>query len=409
MAQAAEKLPEVRHGVRALLLSSPAYLELDADERRSLAQALVTVCHAAVSLGQEQAGSTAPGRTPTLAMAQSAQSQFGGVATDRIAGTTKSILNAVSFPRFVTELINGVFKALIDSNQQQMRAYMDLIRNVAASTEDFADANMGPGRARAWLVQAFPGSYEMDGSDDQPKLRLKDGAHPPSDAELKTSIGLGPAESVPSGDPDTALVPLVQRNLAGQRQQMLASMVMLGMQRIVIESGRLNAAMRFHIDTRSAAATDEGSTFDEHNVASVSAKVGFGLWSAEANMTNTIGYVSTEKNQTTESMDTSVDLNSSVELVFKTDYLPLDRMAKKDQADRIRVNTINPDAEVNAAVTERRDRQAADVRSDAARRGSLDAALKPAPPPASVTKPPPAKTPAPAPAITTPAPAASAR
>jgi hypothetical protein len=46
-------------------------------------------------------------------------------------------------------------------------------------------------------------------------------------------------------------VPFARRTLARQRQQMLSTMVMLGMQRIVIESGRLNAAMRFHIDTRS--------------------------------------------------------------------------------------------------------------------------------------------------------------
>ena len=60
---------------------------------------------------------------------------FSGVATDRLAGTTAAVLNAVSFPRFVTELITGVFKAMNNSNQQQMQAYVDLIRNVAATTE----------------------------------------------------------------------------------------------------------------------------------------------------------------------------------------------------------------------------------------------------------------------------------
>ena len=48
---------------------------------------------------------------PPLARAQSAGSEFSGVAASRVAGTTRDILNAVSFPRFVTELINGVFKA----------------------------------------------------------------------------------------------------------------------------------------------------------------------------------------------------------------------------------------------------------------------------------------------------------
>ena len=102
---------------------------------------------------------------------------------------------------------------------------------------------------------------------------------------------------------------------------MLATMVMLGMPRIVIESGRLHASMRFHIDTRSAAADDRGSSFDVRNEAEASGSFGYGPWGASAKVKNTIGYVSTQRTQTTEEMNTDLDLNSSVELVFKTDYL----------------------------------------------------------------------------------------
>jgi hypothetical protein len=38
-------------------------------------------------------------------------------------------------------------------------------------------------------------------------------------------------------------------------------------------------------------------------------------------MTNTIGYVTTQRTQTTEEMNTGLDVNSSVELYLKTDYL----------------------------------------------------------------------------------------
>ena len=129
-------------------------------------------------------------------------------------------------------------------------------------------------------------------------------------------------------------MPFARRAIARQRQQVLASMVMMGMQRIVIESGRINAAMRFHIDTRSAASDESGSKFNLENQASVKAN----YWGVEMAMKNTIGYVSTQKQQSTEEMNTDLDLNSSVELVFKTDYLSLDRMAGKGQVDRIKVN-----------------------------------------------------------------------
>jgi hypothetical protein len=79
-----------------------------------------------------------------------------------------------------------------------------------------------------------------------------------------------------------------------------------------------------------------------------------------------------------------------VELIFKTDYLPLDRMAGKGQVDRIKVNTINPDAEEKLASQERQARLQGARAADTARDNSIDAALKPAPSPAAPATPAPA-------------------
>src|SRR5205823_10886689 len=114
---------------------------------------------------------------------------------------------------------------------------------------------------------------------------------------------------------------------------------------------------------------------------------GFGPWGAEAKMQNTIGYVSTQKQQSTEEMNTDLDLNSSVELIFKTDYLPLDRMAGKGQVDRIKVNTINPDAEEKAASQERQARLQGARAADTARGRGLDDSLKTSPAPSTTSTP----------------------
>ena len=169
-------------------------------------------------------------------------------------------------------MINGVFKALVDTNQQQLTSYVELIRNVSASTDGFADANIGLSGARTWLTQRFPGSFTVEGESDpfaepgskpapeeqeemdaETRLRLRPGAAMPSEGALRAALGLSPEDSLPGGDPEN-LVVLARGALARNRQQMLSTMVMLGLQRIVIESGRLNASMRFHIDTHSAAA-----------------------------------------------------------------------------------------------------------------------------------------------------------
>jgi hypothetical protein len=302
----------------------------------------------------------------------------------------------------VTELINGVFKALNDSNQQQMTSYVELIRNVAASTEGFADANVGDAGARAWLAERFPGSFIVSGDEDDgfdnpaemtpeerrewqaerdasTRLRLRPNASMPSEAALRT--GLGPPDTVPSGDPEN-LVGLARGALARRRQQMLSSMVMMGLQRLVIDSGRLNASMRFHIDTRSASADDRGSSFDIRNEAEASGKLGFGPWGMEAKVKNTIGYVTTDQTPTTEEMNTSVDLNSSVELIFHTDYVPLARLAGSGDIDRIRVNSLNPNEEMRVASEEQKARRGTQRQAEDARRSGLGQRLqRPSDPP----------------------------
>ena len=404
----------VRTCIRDILTASAAFGELDPQTRRELAQGLVRIGSAALALADESKRSAAADQAspasqaqaatpqPPLARAQSAGSEFSGVAAGRVADTTRQILNAVSFPRFVTELINGVFKALVDTNQQQLTSFVDLIRNVASSTEGFAEANLGLNGARSWLAERFSGSFVIEGESDpfndpgrqltpeeqaeldaETRLRLRPGASLPSEGALRVALQLGPQDSLPGGDPEN-LVPLARAALARNRQQMLSTMVMLGLQRIVIESGRLHASMRFHIDTHSAAADDRSSQFDFRNTVNAAGSFGYGPWGASAAMTNTIGFVSTQKTQTSEEMNTDLDLSSSVELVFKTDYVPLDRLAGREQTDRIKVNTLNPEAEAKLASEDRRAREKRITESETRRREALDQAGRaPAPAPSS--------------------------
>jgi hypothetical protein len=404
----------VRETIRSLLMASAEYQALEPEARRDIARGLVQISSTARALADAEVrapGSTDPAKPGRYVRPLNAGSEFSGVAADRVAGTTKAILNAVSFPRFVNELIIGVFKALLESNQQQMHEYVELIKNVAATTDGFADANIGVQGAREWLAERFAGSFVIEGEVDdfetpgQPltkeeqaerdastRLRLKPGASMPSEGALKTALGLGPQDSLPGSDPES-LVALARASLARSRQQMLSSMVMMGMQRIVIESGRLSASMRFHIDTRSAAADDRGSTFDVRNESDATVGAKFGPWGVDAKVKNTIGFVSTQRTQTTEEMNTDLDLNSSVELVFKTDYLPLDRMAGAGTVDRIRVNTLNPDAEAKIATDERKARREAQGKAEDARRSQVSDRMK-APPPSAPSAPPPALNPA---------------
>jgi SAM-dependent methyltransferase len=334
-------------------------------------------------------------RQPPLARAQDAPAF--GTSADRIAGITQNVLNAVSFPRFVTDLINGVFKSMLDSSAQQMQMYVQLLNNVSASADGFANSQFSINGIRQWVADHFPDQIEYDVPQTEPgdeppdpeelaniKLRLKPNASMPGPEELRTVLGLGPQEGVDASNPEQ-LVPLARRQIARQRQQMLATMVMLGMQRIVIDSGRINASMRFHIDTRSAATEDRGSQFGMQNRVKAAGSFGYGPWGASAEVENTISYVSTQRSQNTEEINTDLELNSSVELVFKTDYLPLERLAGGSQIERIKVNTLNPEAETKAVTEARTARDKASRDAEAKRSEATTKALTPAATPAPAT------------------------
>jgi hypothetical protein len=387
---AAPDLSRIRSTVRDLLLSSPAYQKLEPGDRKRLAQGLVTICHAAVQLqkAQEEGESAVPAPGP-LAMTQAAGGGFGAAA-QQAPEVARRILNAVSFPRFVTDLINGVFKAMLDSSISQIHAYVELINNVAASAEGFADANIHLDSARQWLAERYPASFELnvepgETADDGTQLPatvtvvLKAGADAPTPAALAVDLGLGEDETPPPASDPEQLVPLVRKRLAKSRQEVLATLAMLGMQRIVVESGRINAAMRFHIDTHSAAAEDKGSRFESETGIHLAGSYGTGIFNISADIQENIGYVSTQKEQTTEEMNTDLDLSSSVEVNFRGEPVSLDRLATSSQVSAIRANARNPDAEFQAADQARAAREQRQAAAEAARREALNKDLVPHP------------------------------
>ena len=363
---------ELREAVRDSLQAEPAFAALRGDDQRAIAHSLVRIAHAAKLLEAESAAAPVAARPLTRAM--NAGDQMGGRAVSSMAGTTTAMINAISFPRFVNELITGVFKAMVQTNQQQMQQYVELVRGVSQSLEGFSSlGGSSDDPAKRWLADQFPQSFAIEAPDpsDAPRpgetvdpddqregVQLITRGPPPSQDALRSALSLEPGEQVPtSGGPE--LVAFVRRSLARNRQQVLATMVQMGMQRIVVDSGRISAAMRFHIDATSAAAEQNHSGFDTRTTIGASASASLGWWSASASVSSTIGYVSTTDVQTREEVNASADLTSSVELHFRTDQVPLDRIASQQTVQRLQLNTLNPERELQIAAETDRARIAA--------------------------------------------------
>jgi hypothetical protein len=99
--------------------------------------------------------------------------------------------------------------------------------------------------------------------------------------------------------------------------------------------------MGFRIDAHDHATASTASEFDEQNESSASVGwFGFGTGS----VTNTVTYVSSTKKDSSDDLDVHADLTGEVDLRFKSDYLPLERMATPQMIGAIQGNTPNPAA-----------------------------------------------------------------
>jgi len=94
--------------------------------------------------------------------------------TELIGQRVGTALQAVDFVGFVSGLISGTFRAIVDASAAQMRSYADLVSSIAQTLEDFTGDNVSANQARDHLAQLYPRDLELKlpppGSSEQPRL-----------------------------------------------------------------------------------------------------------------------------------------------------------------------------------------------------------------------------------------------
>lgn len=104
-------------------------------------------------------------------------------------------------------------------------------------------------QARDYLGDRYPDFLEVDIGGEQPKIKPKEGHDENNLPDFFADLGL--AEPVQSLDEETAeqLVPFARQRMAMDRQQLLATMVLMGINRLVVTNGSINASVLFRLDT----------------------------------------------------------------------------------------------------------------------------------------------------------------
>jgi hypothetical protein len=338
-----------------MLEEAPSYRLLEPAAQQALAESLGKVAsYLAAGEGAPQlAEQLAPDlsvlrRTPTQTPARPGQQPApspasagggapatgGGGTVGRVGEVTRATLNAIDFPQFVAALIQGTFQAIVDASIQQMEAYAELLKNVAQTVDRFMGDNISEGTAKDYLADEHPGLFSRDLSGGAPRLTVNPDAS--NNGELPSffqDLGFTSAQDIDDNSIDEVIVPQARRNLAQQRQQTLATMVMMGINRVLVSDGEILAKLQFHID----ASETTGIKFDQQKITtgSMSGRAGRNPFSANALMVNT-----TSLNAQSD-INIRTDLTGQVKVNFRSEAFPLERFA-----DSAAIQLINENARV---------------------------------------------------------------
>lgn len=336
-----EPAAHVRRYVKDLLESAPAYQALAPHDKRALAQDLVKV------MGfLDQSGGPLPGQ-PILAAAQADNTDTPGnvadvqakqklVGNDFKAGGAQAagqafttLANAVDFPKFVSNLIEGVYTSIVQSTIKQMKAFQSFMEAASKSVDQFAKDHITQGQASNFLQSAFPSALQTDDSTGQ--LKYADGLDDSQKPDLKGYLGMKDDADLEDEDGQQKILYAAQLKMAAQRQHQLTTMLLMGLQRIVVTDGEIKASVQFDVKSKDFAQRDSyTSAYD----AKTHSDSDGSFWGTSSNVNTS---VSTEfadvKDKSTSEIEAKAKLAGSVTVRFKSETFPLEKLAPSADVD----------------------------------------------------------------------------
>ena len=244
-------------------------------------------------------------------------------ATESIARRAGALSDEINFPAFVASLLHGTYDAVVDASIRQMEAYADLVSAVAKDADQFTAENVTRNQVLDWLSHQYPRDLTLDvpvgpnAAEPALHVRQKPGSdeEPVSPAWL-ADFGLA-GQELTDDFIEEQLIPVARRKVGENRLQMLATMVLLGMNRINVKDGSISAKVRFR-----AAASDKGEVsyaVGQDPGGPNWAERGSATYEQHTTMVSTVG-----ANVQTDS-ELRAELFGEVRINFASETLPLDR------------------------------------------------------------------------------------
>jgi hypothetical protein len=264
----------------------------------------------------------APAADPAVSEPAASPSGPRVAATESLAARTGALIDEVDFPAFVASLVHGTFDAIVEASIRQMEEFADLVSAVAKDIDQFTSDNVTPNQARDMLVQRHPADLVLElptAAGGEPRVRVRTAEGEESSPSWLADYGL---EGEPLTDElvEQSLVPAARRSVGESRQQLLATMVLLGMNRVVVRDGSVSARVRFRAAAQDHAKVDYAVSSDPGG-ASTWGQRGSAMYAGASTMVSTVGV------NVQSDTDIKAELYGEVKINFVSETLPLDRFA----------------------------------------------------------------------------------
>ena len=385
--------PQVRAAVQQLLMQSEAFRALPPDRQLAIAQNTVKVADylanpegfqgnrlGGVPGARALTDSEASFQDANKAVETIGTSDFEAGGAREAARAAGAMMKSVDFTSFVGGLISGVFQAIVKSSIDQMEAYSAMIASVAQSLGQFMEDNVSENQGRDHMVDKFPDLFEIGvddfGDSQEPRLRLREGVDESAalqrvNNQLTFENGALKSLDLSDENAEKALVIGARMQLAKQRQQLMASLVLMGINRIVVNDGRISAKVMYDFQSRDNRALrrsaqaydfardkqgnlqttwagegtyDSGYNYERDGDKRSAESFAKGTYKYEARPVMTAMSAASEGSES--SLQTRASLAGNVEVNFKSDYLPLEKMATPGMIAAIQGNSTPVDPNV---------------------------------------------------------------
>lgn len=335
---------EIKAQVCALLEKTPSYRKLSADEQNDIARNMTKVASLMAEPLGKNGGSAVDALAGVLAAGSGRRggrksgeglvgSEFEGGAAREGAAVFREFVDAVDFPEFVSGLIEGVFTSIVDSSIRQMQEYARFLEAVVKSVGDFAKDHLTDNEARDHIRDKYPSIFDIDTSGPQPQLQIRPGVDEDAMPDFREEFGLEEQPDLSEPEGELKLVKNARLELARMRQQQLSAMVLLGINRIVVTDGSINAKVVFDVKAEDTASRKTATSFDRESDYSRQ-QTRRSIWGTNKTKTSTTVSTAMHKSNTTDSdskLNAKAKLTGEVRVNFKSDYFPLEKIATPAQ------------------------------------------------------------------------------